>query len=105
MCVLIGVIFVICPLLEVPNSTRCAIACVHHTLLIAAIEDIVPVATYLSPLMKEEVKTLGMLLGLSHSTIMNGYKCSSRIKYLDSIISAWFKKEDRVIQNGWWFDG
>lgn len=100
MCVLFRVIFVVCPLPEVPNSVWCAIAGVHHTILFTAVEDIVPVATYLSPLMKEEVKTLGMLLGLSHSTIMNGYKCSTSIKYLDSIISAWFKREDRVSENG-----
>ena len=51
-----------------------------------------------SPLSKEQIKTLGMLLGLSHNTVMNDYEDSSVNKYLDSILSAWFKKQDKVIK-------
>ena len=60
----------------------------------------IEVASYLLPLSKEEIKTLGMLLGLSHTTVKNNYEDSSINKYLDSILSAWFKKQDRVMEEG-----
>ena len=60
----------------------------------------IEVASYLLPLSKEEIKTLGMLLGLSYTTVKNNYEDSSINKYLDSILSAWFKKQDRVMEEG-----
>ena len=65
----------------------------------AATADMIEVTSYLSPLSKHEIKTLGMLLGLSHTTVTNDYEDSSVNKYLDSILSAWFKKQDKVMEN------
>ena len=74
------------------------------TLTIATIStaaaDMIVVKPYLLPLTKEQIKTLGMLLGLSHTTVMNDYEDSSVNKYLDSILSAWFKKQDKVMEKG-----
>ena len=63
-------------------------------------KDKVEVTSYLSPLPKHEIKTLGMLLGLSETTVKNDYEDSSVNKYLDSVLSAWFKKQDKVIEKG-----
>ena len=79
----------------------------HHllfTLSIATVStaaaDMIEVTSYLSPLSKHEIKTLGRLLGLSHTTVKNDYEDSSFNKYLDSILSAWFKKQDKVMEKG-----
>ena len=76
----------------------------YVTLTIAAIStaaaDMIVVKPYLLPLSKEQIKNLGMLLGLGHTTVMNDYEDSSVNKYLDSILSAWFKKQDKVMENG-----
>lgn len=60
----------------------------------------IDVSTYLSPLSKEEVKTLGRLLGLGQATITDQYD-GPKSKYLDSILTAWFKKQDKVAEKGW----
>ena len=65
-----------------------------------AADDMIVVKPYLLPLSKEEIKNLGMLLGLSHTTVMNDYEDSSVDKYLGSILSAWFKKQDNVMKKG-----
>ena len=73
---------------------------IQHTIIPTATDDMIKVATYLSSLSKEEVKTLGMVLGLSDTTVRNNYDGSSASSYLDSILRAWFGKKDKVTQNG-----
>ena len=65
-----------------------------------AAADMIVVKPYLLPLSKEQIKNLGMLLGLSHTTVMNDYEDSSVNKYLDSILSSWFKEQDKVMEKG-----
>lgn len=64
-----------------------------------AAEDMLSLSKYLFLLSKEEIKTLGRLLGLSHSTVTDYYD-SPRIKYLDSILTAWLKTRDKVLEHG-----
>ena len=43
----------------------------------------------LPTLSKQEIKTLGMLLGLSHTTVMNDYEDSSVNKYSGSHLMSY----------------
>ena len=65
----------------------------------AGIGDILEVSTYLKHLDKEELKTLGKILGLSHATVTNHFD-SSLQKYRDSILEAWLFKRDKVEEKG-----
>ena len=55
---------------------------------------------YLYNLGKSDVKTLGLLLGLNLITVSNTFEGSSQKIYLDSILEAWFRKQDDVLQKG-----
>ena len=69
--------------------------------VLTASDDMIEVSTYLSPLSKEEIKTLGRLLGLREATITDQYD-GPKCKYLDSILTAWFKKQDKVMEKGYY---
>ena len=51
-------------------------------------------------LSKLEIKTLGLLLGLRDVTVNNTYEGTTQKGYLDSIISAWLRKQDDVVGKG-----
>ena len=72
----------------------------RHTIIPTATDDMIQVATYLSPLSKEDIKTLGRLLGLSDMRVRNNYDGTSASTYLYSILTAWFGKMDEVAQKG-----
>ena len=55
--------------------------------------------SYLTPLGKPEIKTLGQLLGLRHVTVTEK-DSSPKSVYLDSVIIAWLHKQDDVISEG-----
>ena len=54
---------------------------------------------YLTCLNKEELKILGQLLGLSHTTVTNHFDSSLTV-YLSSIVEAWLLKQDKVAEKG-----
>ena len=54
---------------------------------------------YLSPLTKQEIKTLGLLLGLSNATVTNSSNDPAD-QYLDDVITAWFNEKDGVAEKG-----
>ena len=65
----------------------------------SASKDILAVTSYLTPLGKSEIKTLGQLLGLRSVTVTDK-EDSSKSVYLDSVITAWLNKQDDVISEG-----
>ena len=65
-----------------------------------AVNDKADVMKYLSPLSKQEIKTLGMLLGLYNATVMNAFGGTPIKDYLDNILTAWFNEQDGVTEKG-----
>ena len=62
-------------------------------------KDMVTVRGYLIDLDKEQVRTLGLILGLHHITLSNKYE-GSRVNYLDDVLTAWLSKQDDVEEKG-----
>ena len=54
---------------------------------------------YLCDLDKQQLKSLGLLLGLSSRTVNNMYDCSATT-YRDSIVTAWLRRQDNVLEKG-----
>ena len=71
-----------------------------HNSLIPAVDDMLAVSGYLLDLDKEQMKTLGLILGLSHRTVSNSYEGSTRTSYLNDILHAWLLQQDEVKENG-----
>ena len=65
-----------------------------------ATDDLLDVSGYLANLNKRDVNTLGQVFGLSHITINNNYEGSTRVAYVDAILTAWFLEQDRVGEKG-----
>ena len=55
---------------------------------------------YLSSLPKEQIRSLGLILGLSHRTVQNTYQGSSQSSYLQDVLRAWLCRKDGVHQKG-----
>ena len=55
---------------------------------------------YLANLSKQDVNTPGQVFGLSHVTINNNYEGSTRMAYVDAILTAWFLEQDNVGREG-----
>ena len=68
--------------------------------LYAEMKDKVTVRGYLIDLNKEQIRTLGLILGLQNTTLSNKYEGSSEINYLDDVLAAWFLKQDDVVTKG-----
>ena len=66
----------------------------------AATEDMLVVTGYLSGLSKGHIKTLGLILGLSYRTVSNTFEGSSQSSYLQSVLAAWFLRQDKVLERG-----
>ena len=64
----------------------------------ADIDDIF-VSQYLTCLNKEELRVLGMLLGLSHATVTNHFHSTLAV-YRTSIVEAWLLKQETVEEKG-----
>jgi len=63
-------------------------------------DDLLAVSGYLLDLDKEQMKTLGLILGLSHRTVTNSYEGSTKTTYLSDILYAWLLQQDEVGENG-----
>lgn len=63
-------------------------------------DDLLDVTGHLMSLSKDDIKTLGQLLGLRYVTVSNTYQGTSQSGYLDSIITAWLNKRDDVLNKG-----
>ena len=72
----------------------------HMILLFPAMNDLLDVSGYLLDLGKEQMKTLGQILGLSHRTVSNSYESSTNTAYLNDILTAWLLQQDEVGENG-----
>ena len=68
--------------------------------LYAELKDMVTVRGYLIDLDKEEIHTLGLILGLHRGTLSNKYEGSSKVNYLDDVLTAWLRKQDDVEEKG-----
>ena len=71
----------------------------HLFPLYTELKDMVTVRGYLINLDKEQVRTLGLILGLHHITLSNKYEGSS-VSYLDDVLTAWLRKQDDVEEKG-----
>lgn len=69
-------------------------------LLFPAMDDLLAVSGYLLDLNKEQMMTLGLILGLSHRTVCNSYENSTKTVYLNDILHAWLLQQDEVGENG-----
>ena len=69
-------------------------------LFFPVIDDLLAVSGYLLDLDKEQMKTLGLILGLSHLTVSNSYEGSTKTSYLNDILHAWLLQQDDVEENG-----
>lgn len=72
----------------------------HLILLVPAMDDLLAVSGYLLDLEKEQMKTLGLILGLFHRTVSNSYENSTKTAYLNDILHAWLLQQDEVGENG-----
>lgn len=63
----------------------------------AAMDDLVDVSTYLLTLQKEQIFSLGLVLGLQ-ITSLNPIRDS--FMFLDEMLAAWLQGKDRVNQKG-----
>ena len=72
----------------------------HMILFFPGMDDLFAVSGYLLDLDKEQMKTLGVVLGLSHLTVSNSYEGSTKISYLNDILRAWLLQQDEVGENG-----
>ena len=68
--------------------------------LYAELKDMVTVRGYLIDLDKEQIHTLGLILGLHRGTLSNKYEGFSKVNYLDDVLTAWFRKQDDVERRG-----
>ena len=68
--------------------------------LYTELKDMVTVRGYLFDLDKEQIHTLGLILGLHRGTLSNKYEGSSKVNYLDDVLTAWFRKQDDVGKKG-----
>ena len=69
-------------------------------LFFPVIDDLLAVSGYLLDLDKEQMKTLGLILGLSHLTVANSYEGSTKTSYLNDILHAWLLQQDEVEESG-----
>ena len=66
-----------------------------------SLDDILEVTGYLDSVDKQEMKTLGMYLGLSNVTVMNSYEGSGVSSYCQDIITAWLRGQDKFKPRNW----
>lgn len=68
--------------------------------LFQGMDDLSAVSGYLFNLKKEQMKTLGLKLGLSLHTVSNSYENSTNTDYMYDILHAWLLQQDMVRKNG-----
>lgn len=59
-------------------------------------DDLKDVLVYLQPLSRDQLRTLGLVFGLTHTTLEN-FKHETTNGYMYNLIVAWLQKQDNVM--------